>query len=125
MVEEERLAKWRYEQLVWVMRWLAAEPDAALAAVEDPRIAPDEIALSLDDVLVVGDLGEVVNQPALDLVLVIDQTFDEMSGQEHAELWTLEALTSNALWTLQRDRARDVLQVLGEQRADDDLRGHV
>jgi hypothetical protein len=62
------------------MRWLAAEPEAALAVLED-RMAPDEIALSLEDVLVLGDLAGVVDQSALDVVLGIDRAFEEMSGE--------------------------------------------
>jgi len=58
MDDDQRLLQWRYERLVWALRWLAAEPEAALSA--EPRDDPDEIALSLEDVLALGPLTGVV-----------------------------------------------------------------
>lgn len=115
----------RYEMLVWTVRWLAAEPAAALSVVEDPRIVPDEIAEDLDHWLEVTRGYGLVEGPALELLTQIDETFSRMSGQENAHHWTPAAVASSPEWAEQRDRARTVLALLGQGRADDDLRGRV
>ena len=44
---DDPLNPWRRQELVWSLRWLAAEPEAALAAVPGVCV-PDEIALDID-----------------------------------------------------------------------------
>jgi hypothetical protein len=115
----------RFDKLVWAIRWLAAEPAAALAVVDDPRIVPDEIALDLDWWLDVAVGHGLVKSPALEILTEIDETFTRMSGPENARHWTPEAVTSSKEWADQRDRARNALGLLGRDRADNDLGGHV
>jgi hypothetical protein len=121
--DDEQLGRWRYESLVWCLRWLAAEPEATLAA--EPRVGPDEIALSLEDVLVIGPLTGVVEEPVVSMVLAIDSVFEAMSGDGTEDNWTAEAVRSSVAWAAQRERARAVLRVLGEERDDAGLRGRV
>ena len=115
----------RLEKLVWAIRWLAAEPDAALAVVDDPRIVPDEIALDLEHWLEVARDHDLIDGPALDLLTEIDETFSKMSGQDNADLWTPAAVMSSVDWSVQRQRARVVLTLKGEARTDADLRYRV
>jgi hypothetical protein len=112
---------WIYERLVWSLRWLAAEPEAALVAL-DRGFPPDvEMAETLADVL--PALGpDIVDQHALDAIRAIDDAFGLMARQE--ELWTAEAVRTHDLWRHQRERARAVLVMLNEERADDQLHGN-
>jgi hypothetical protein len=113
------------ERLVWTVRWLAAEPNAALNVVDDPRIVPAEIANDLDTWLEVASEHGLVEGRAHDVLTQIDETFSLMSGEENAHHWTPEAVRSSREWAEQRERARTVLALLGQERADGDLRGRV
>jgi hypothetical protein len=115
----------RRGRLIWSIRWLAADPEATLGAVEDPRTVPDEIAEDFDHWLEVCRHWDLIDDPVLDILETIDQTFQDMSGIHHADQWTPEALTTSEAWAVQRTRAREALTMLGEERADEDLRGHV
>jgi hypothetical protein len=44
-MDEETLGARRYQRLVWALRWIAAEPEATLAALEF-GLPPNEIASS-------------------------------------------------------------------------------
>ena len=44
---DDGLNEWRRAELIWSLRWLAAEPEVALAAVPDVCTA-DEIALDIN-----------------------------------------------------------------------------
>ena len=116
--------RWRYEDLVWALRWLAADAEAALTALPDPRLVPDEIALTLEDALLTVDRSTIIAD-AWQVIDEIDRRFDAMSGQEHAHLWTPEAVRRDRDWAEQRALARQALALLGDERADQSLRGRV
>lgn len=111
--------------MVWAIRWLAADPEAALTAVDDERIVPDEIAEDLDHWLEVCRGWNLIDEPTLAILDAIDQAFSEMSGLSNAENWTPEAVRTSEMWLQQRMRARDALTQMGEARADERLRGQV
>lgn len=123
------------ENLVWAIRWLAADPEPALRALDAAFLhepagdrsayVPDEIALTLGDCLEVARRWDLIT-PDIDAMLgEIDQTFGSISGSENAEHWTPMAVASSPLWAEQRSRARLVLAAMGQERADGDLPGHV
>lgn len=97
----------------------------ALRVATDPRIVPDEIAVDLHDWIEVLRPYELLDRQALDVLTEIDDQFDVMSGEEKAHLRTPDAFASNLEWRAQRERARTVLQLLGESRADDELIGRL
>lgn len=111
--------------LLWAVRFIAAEPDPALALIERERLLIDELALTLADFLPAARQEGVVGEEVLAALDTIDSVFDAMNGPEHGEQWTDVAVRSGAEWAAQRERARDVLRLLGEARADDDLSGHI
>lgn len=112
-----------YAEILWIVRWLAAEPDKALAAVGDARVVPDDLANSLSDWLELTAGSDAVTEVVRDALLVIDREFDEMSGR--LDLWTPQALACRAEWQRQRERAREILIQMGEERSDDGLKGKV
>jgi len=113
------------DRLIWAVRFIAAEPDPALALIEREHIHVDEFALTLDDWLPVARQERVVEPSVMVLLDEIDSVFESMSKPEHADQWTDVAVRSGAEWAAQRERARDVLRLLGVGRADDDLAGHL
>ncbi|SRR6266545_1836370 len=117
---DDPLNSWRRQELIWSLRWLAAEPRAALAAVPGICTA-DEIALDIDHWLNVARDWKVVDKPVLDQIAKIDAQFEAMSGPGNDGLWTDEALTISREWARQRRRARTVLAKMGESRADADI----
>jgi hypothetical protein len=123
MDEQQRLNSWRYDQLVWNTRWLAAEPEMTLAA--EPRVGPDEIALCLDDILAIEPLEEIVAPALAEMVTEIDRAWTEMTDSGRDDLWTAAAVRSSPEWAAQRERARAVLRALNEPRDDAGLPGHV
>ncbi len=112
------------DQLLWILRRLAAEPEHAFAGYPDRRLLPDELANDLDDRLTVVSANKLLAPALLAALHEIDDQFSEMSGEEHAELWTPEAISSHPLWAAQRERARAVLALMGEQRRDGELSEH-
>lgn len=116
---------WVRDQLVWAVRFIAADPDVSLALIERERISIDELALTLDDYLPLARREGVVEADAMALLDEIDSVFGAMSGLEHADQWTDVAVRSGAEWAAQRERARRALDLLGEPRADEDLAGHI
>lgn len=112
------------DRLLWSIRWLAADPEKALSAAPGTVVA-DEIALDFNHWLSVGVGHGLVDEAALKILTVIDAEFDAISGERNADQWTPEAVATSAVWKAQRDRARQVLALMGEARADDDLPGHI
>jgi hypothetical protein len=111
---------WRREELVWSLRWLAAEPEAALAAVPGV-VTADEIALDIGHWLEVARDWDLLEAPVLGLVTEIDTQFRAMSEPGNADKWTDQALAASAEWATQRERARTALALLGESRADGEI----
>jgi len=109
------------DRLVETIRWLAAEPAKALAVMPDERMTPDEIALDIEHWVSAARDWHLADDDVIDLLGEIDRTFKEMSGQENAARWTPEALRSSGEWASQRERAREVLRLMGVARADDSL----
>jgi hypothetical protein len=105
------------------MRWLAADPAKALAAVEDPRIVANHLANDLFDWLEQTSGTEVVSVDVRTALAAMDREFDAMS--EDASLWTPEAFTFHSRWRVQREAARGLLAMMGEDRQDDLLAGNV
>lgn len=110
---------WRRRELIWALRWLAAEPDAALAA-HAGIVTADEIALDVAHWLQVALTWGLLDEASAQAVRSIDDTFTAMSDAG-PELWTDEALRLSPEWDEQRERARAVLSLLGESRADAEL----
>lgn len=46
-------------------------------------------------------------------LIALDKRLDEMSGEEHAELWSEDALRSRPEWDEVRDEAREILDLFG------------
>lgn len=113
------------ERLIWAVRFIAADPDPALALIEQEHLHVEELALTLDDWLPLARQEAVVGKAVLAVLDEIDGVFEAMSGTGHADQWTDVAVRSGAEWAAQRDRARNVLRLMGVSRADDDLAGHV
>lgn len=123
-------ADWPRSRLVWVLRWIAAEPDAALGALRFSADGPievpaDEIALSLEDVWLPIKENELLDAEIRSRVEEIDDLFASISGHTQSDHWTYEAVTSDPVWQAAREKARDLLAFLGESRDDEHLFGNV
>jgi len=124
-MDEDELDRWQHEQLIWALRWVAADPEAAIAAAGTNVVIADEIALGLDAVIQTGRATRRLAPSIRAAIGEIDAIFGQMSRREHAQFWTAEAIRSDSRWAQQRERARRVLKQLGERRADGELPGHV
>lgn len=129
MLEDDVNRRGLREMLVWAVRWVAADSDAALAPLRDSKgtvvMEPDEIALTLDDAWLPSQGQALIPEKAEAVVAEIDRVFGTISGAEHSDLWTEEAVKSSAIWSRQRSLARTALDLMGEERADAELRFHV
>jgi hypothetical protein len=111
--------RWRRQELIWALRWLAAEPEAAIAAY-DRIVTADEIALDMNDWYEVARDWGLLDEVTGVALKVIDAEFEAMSDAG-ANLWTDEAIRLSPEWARQRERARDALAHMGVSRADADL----
>ena len=120
---------WIHERLLWSLRWIAAEPDAQLAPLRDTKgrwvMDTDEIALGLEDDWDVIQANGYYDEATRARIAEIDALFGSISGQEHEERWTDEALRVDPIWREAREKARALLTALGGSRDDEHLAGHV
>ena len=74
----------------------------------------DELALEFDDAILVRRSlrrsGEL-SAEQLKCLLKLASILSSMSGQENAELWTIEALYTRREWKAVREKAMDCLQL--------------
>ena len=110
---------WRRKELIWTLRWLAAEPDAAIAAVDD-IVTADEIALDLDGWLEGTRDRPLIDETTASMLQVINDEFTAMTSGVPS-LWTDDAIRQSPEWARQLERARAALVHLGESRADAEL----
>ncbi|MFJ8254314.1 hypothetical protein [Streptomyces sp. NPDC094466] len=91
---------------------LAADAPAQTAWLDKHRVAVDEIALDFDHAFrMAGRLIEhqQISENAVVALREIDALLACMSGHEHADRWTRNALASDARWDQGRQLARQVL----------------
>lgn len=114
---------WAVEDLRRILTRLASDSNTQLeylSSLGPNKVAPgvDELALELDDVapmlrrLVAS--GYLSNHAAQSVEAVSDRLAG-MSGQNHAELWTPDALRTSDDWTTVRRLAAEALQQLGDR----------
>lgn len=116
---DDGLNPWRRQELIWALRWLAADPEAAIAAY-DGVVTADEIALDLNHWYEMIRAWGLLDDPTAEELKAIVETFDAMNDVG-PDLWTDEAIRSSIEWAEQRERARAALVRLGESRADVDI----
>jgi hypothetical protein len=107
---------WRQQELLWTLRWLAAEPDAAMGAVHG-ICTPDEIALDLDHWFEIAQVWGLLDERLIRSIGAINDEFGRMTDLD-GELWTDEAFRTSPAWAEQRERARLALATMGESRDD-------
>jgi hypothetical protein len=117
---DDGLNEWRRQELLWSLRWLAADPEAALAAVPGV-VTADEIALDLEHWTEVAKGWGLVSGTVEALLDEIDREFAAMTEADRPDLWTDDAIALSPEWGEQRRRARELLRELGEERADHQL----
>jgi hypothetical protein len=110
----------RLRLLTDALKLLAAEPDSQLDHLRrlgrrlERKENIDELALEFDDIAPAVDLmltnGEI-NKAQRDCVAELDRYLKQVSGQENAHLWTVEALPSAQEWKEVRRLARNCLQL--------------
>lgn len=107
---------WVHSELKRSLELLAAPPGDQLHHLTSIgcKEAVDELALELDDVF--PDSGPVagleLNREQLDAVRDLEAKLDRMSGQEHEDLWTPEALRKRSEWAEIRQAAKRALAFL-------------
>lgn len=113
---------WRFRELLWTLRWLAAEPDAAIAAAPKYCVV-DEIATDIEHWMMVARGWDLVDPSVLARIEEIDREFAAMFEANWTDNHRDEdrVLLSSPAWARQRDRAREVLALMGEERADSEL----
>ena len=72
----------------------------------------DELALEFSDAL--GVLQGQLDEPAFAAASRLDRYLEDMSGSEHAQLWTTDALYAAPEWTHVRQLAEEALRFLGK-----------
>jgi hypothetical protein len=115
---DDGLNGWRHEELIWTLRWLAADPEAALRATED-IVAADEIAEDLNWWYEVTRGWGLLDDATADALRTIDEQFSSMTASP--DLWSDHAIRHSREWAGQRERARALLAQLGAERADDEV----
>jgi predicted Mrr-cat superfamily restriction endonuclease len=103
--------------LVSALRNLAASAEKQAAYLDELGVAPscDELALDLEDALGKGLPPEVeaaVNQ--------VNAQLDEMSGEENAALWHVDALKSAEEWEIVRRLAAEALDACAQTSGGDE-----
>jgi hypothetical protein len=103
---------------------LASDPDAQVCFLEGLGLPGyekpsgrdlrniDELALDFNDAIISADTlrncGEFTERE-LECLLSLDSLIDNMSGETHAQLWTVEALYASPEWQVVRRTAQTCL----------------
>jgi len=90
----------------------AADASSQVAWLEKYGVGADEIALDFDHAFGMAEYLVAAGQfspSAMSDLQEIDAVFEEMSGRDNADRWTLEALSTDAGWSRVRHLARRVL----------------
>jgi hypothetical protein len=106
-----------FTMLKWELQSLA-QPAEVQLSLFDPKFAhnvPDELALSLDDILrpALTTYGEDLTEDQRESLCRLDVYLRDMSGQHNADLWTVDALRTSDRWNTVRELARHCLDSLG------------
>ena len=103
-------------EIVESLRLLGSDFDVQVSVLPKFVHIPDEIALTFGDAFLLADqvlsAGQIT-QPQYSKLKEIDDALDGMSGHDHAELWTLEAMQNGPEWKRLRSMARAALLELG------------
>lgn len=108
------------EQLIVALSRLARPAEGQIAYLEalGTEQPADELALELDDVAeAVLSAPDLLSQGQRSLLRELDRELEEMSGSEHADLWSQPALRTSPAWTRVRERARAMLSALHAEPA--------
>lgn len=108
------------EQLIVAVSQLARPAESQIAHLRSLGMAAsvDELALDLDAVA-----GAALRAPGLlseaqqALLHELDRRLDDMSGAEHSDLWSHQALRTSPAWTHVRELARSTLSELHAERS--------
>jgi len=115
---------WARKGLIDTLRVLASDAEDQVEHVKklfrvageiDPLFNVDELALEFSDfALLLPQVvrADMVSAEAAGAIEAVDGQLDAMSGEEHAELWTVEAVRTSAEWTKVRELARTALRLL-------------
>ncbi len=114
--------------LVESVQWLAADPEAQIAAVPDQPFICDDLALTFqlhldnarDAAAGVGD--ELFAGAAAGLLDELADSVAELGGQGNPARWSPMGLRQDQEWERVRGAARRLLKRIGESRRDADLR---
>lgn len=103
----------RMDRLRAILSKLAAEPHKQIQYLEELGVAPsaDELGLEFDDV---ANTIQFLSSKAKLALGSLDDKLSEMSGKEHEELWTTQALLNTKEWREVRQLAQAALAVLDE-----------
>jgi hypothetical protein len=111
--------------LARLMKMLIADVQTAAATLDvHKRIHPedficlaDEIAIGFGDTFgwfrAGGFLHGFLMERQMKALSLLDEHFGSFSGQNHADLWTEEAIQHSPTWTRVRELAHDALVTLG------------
>ncbi|WP_062568833.1 hypothetical protein [Pseudoalteromonas arabiensis] len=100
------------EQFEWALLALAQPAKVQLGLFPDFANAADELALSWEEALEDTDLDELPNN-ARGAIKELDDYMLSISGQENAELWTNESVSSSVQWAKMRKMASRVIKEFG------------
>ena len=102
-----------FRLLYEALRNVAADADAQVNLLEtDALWHVDEFALDHNNAAHAAIEQGLLTEQQTRAVLALDKLFDQMSGQDHAALWTEEALRSAPEWVEARTLAAEALRSL-------------
>lgn len=103
--------------LLDAIRLVASDFDTQVRALPPEMVCTaDEIAITYGDCFLLADQivsAGLITAQVYNELKVLDDLFERMSGQDHANLWTLDALRNGAEWKMIRAKAAELLDRLG------------
>jgi hypothetical protein len=102
------------QQFEWAVRALAQDPIGQRDLFPGFVEVADELALEFEERYRAVRSGTSRLRPdQMQRVEALDAALEAMSGPEHVELWSMEALDHSLEWVHIRDLARQVVQIMG------------
>ncbi len=107
------------QMLVECLQLLAADYETQVATLPSYVHIPDELALNYHDCILLMDQitkSGLLNERVATRLTELDSELAEMSGANHASLWTLNALMHDDTWNGIRQQAIEILSLLGQRK---------
>ncbi|NDV60042.1 hypothetical protein [Bacteroides sp. 519] len=119
--KEENLLLWKFGELIKSLITIASNADKQKYII-GMGAAADEMALDFDFYFTHSYKqyldNELLNEDVLNELMLLDDLFEQYSGDKNPDFWDDSLLDTNNDWNIVRKKARKILEMMGWDNLD-------